>query len=131
MLHATAVGKAVASQLADETVLAMVNAAGMPQPTPSTLGSPTGLLRELHRIRGEGFAMSENERHSDVRGVAVPIGGETIALGVAGPGGSADPGPGRRARSANCAGRPWCWPASCAADGARLVRRPFAEQAGC
>jgi DNA-binding IclR family transcriptional regulator len=41
------------------------------------------LLRELHRIRGEGFAMSEHERHSDVRGVAVPIGGETIALGVA------------------------------------------------
>jgi len=83
LLHATAVGKAVASQLVDESVLALVTTAGMPQPTPSTLGSPTGLLRELHRIRGEGFAMSENERHSDVRGVAVPIGGETIALGVA------------------------------------------------
>jgi IclR family acetate operon transcriptional repressor len=83
MLHTTAVGKAIASQLADETVLTLVNTAGMPQSTPSTLGSPTGLLRELHRIRGEGFAMSENERHSDVRGVAVPIGGETIALGVA------------------------------------------------
>lgn len=83
LLHATAVGKAVSSQLSDEAVLALITAAGMPQPTPSTLGSPTGLLRELHRIRGEGFAMSEHERHSDVRGVAVPIGGETIALGVA------------------------------------------------
>ena len=79
------------SQLSDDAVLGLVNAAGMPQPTPSTLGSPTGLLRELHRIRGEGFAMSENERHSDVRGVAVPIGGETIALGRRRPGRSAAP----------------------------------------
>jgi len=83
LMHATAVGKAVASQLADETVLALVSTVGMPQATPSTLGTPTGLLRELHRIRGEGFAMSENERHSDVRGVAVPIGGDPIALGIA------------------------------------------------
>jgi IclR family acetate operon transcriptional repressor len=85
MLHMTAVGKAVAAQLTDEAVLRMVNAAGMPQATSATLGSPTALLRELHRIRGEGFAMSDNERHSQVRGIAVPIGGQTFALSVAGP----------------------------------------------
>lgn len=84
MLHTTAAGKAVAAQLSDDAVLGIVNAAGVPQPTLSTLGSPTGLLRELHRIRGEGFAMSDNERHPDLRGVAVPIGGETLALSVAG-----------------------------------------------
>lgn len=84
MLHNNAVGKAIAAQLADETILRAVTITGMPQPTSSTLGSPTGLLRELHRVRGEGFALSENERHSQVRSVAVPIGGETIALGLAG-----------------------------------------------
>lgn len=84
LLHDTAAGKAIAAQLSDEAVLRAVNVTGMPRPTSSTLGSPTGLLRELHRIRGEGFAMSENERHSDVRGVAVPIGGEAMALSLVG-----------------------------------------------
>ncbi len=86
MLHSTAVGKAISAQLSDDTVLAMINAAGMPRSTPTTLGSPTGLLRELHRIRGEGFAMSDNESFSGTRGVAVPIGGETLAIGLAGRG---------------------------------------------
>lgn len=84
MLHASAAGKAVAAQLADETVLSMVAVTGMPRATSSTLGSPTGLLRELHRIRGEGFAMSDSEGFPEVRGVAVPIGGEALALGIAG-----------------------------------------------
>jgi IclR family transcriptional regulator, acetate operon repressor len=84
MLHSNAAGKAIAAQFSDETVLRLIDAAGMPQTTSRTLGSPTGLLRELHRVRGEGFAMSENERYPDVRGVAVPIGGETLALSLAG-----------------------------------------------
>ena len=84
LLHATAAGKAIAAQLADDKVLALVSMAGLPQVTATTLGSPNGLLRELHRVRGEGFAMSEHERYPDVRGVAVPIGGETISLSVAG-----------------------------------------------
>lgn len=84
MLHATAAGKAIAAQLPDERVLTIISVAGLPQPTSSTLGSANGLLRELHRIRGEGFAISEYERYSDLRGVAVPVGGETIALSVAG-----------------------------------------------
>ena len=58
MLHATAAGKAIAAQLADERVLTIISIAGLPQPTVSTLGSPNGLLRELHRVRGEGFAIS-------------------------------------------------------------------------
>lgn len=84
MLHATAAGKAIAAQLQDERVLTIISVAGLPQPTPSTLGSANGLLRELHRIRGEGFAISDHERCSDLRGVAVPVGAETIALSVAG-----------------------------------------------
>jgi len=84
LLHNNAAGKAIAAQLSDEAVVRAVTSTGMPQPTTSTLGSPTGLLRELHRIRGEGFAMSEKESYLDVRGVAVPIGGESLALSLAG-----------------------------------------------
>jgi len=86
LLHTTSVGKAIAAQLSDDAVLSMINATGMPRSTPTTLGSPTGLLRELNRIRGEGFAVSDSERHSDSRGVAVPIGGAPLAISLAGRG---------------------------------------------
>ena len=91
MLHRTAMGKAVAAQLSDDTVLTLVEAAGMAQATASTLTSSTELRRELHRVRGEGFAVSDSERHADVRAVAVPIGGHTLAIGVAGFGGRLTP----------------------------------------
>jgi len=83
-LHITAVGKAIAAQLSDDAVLAALETAGMATPTPQSLSAPTALLRELHRVRGEGFALSAHERYPDVRAVAVPIGGETMALGIAG-----------------------------------------------
>lgn len=83
-LHTTAVGKAIAGQLSDDAVLAILESSGMQTPTPQTLSAPTALLRELYRVRGEGFALSAHERYLDVRAVAVPIGGETLALGIAG-----------------------------------------------
>ncbi len=84
MLHSTAVGKAIAAQLSDDTVVTLVEAAGMEQATPATLTTMPELRRELHRIRGEGFAMSDHERLPDVRSIAVPIGGHTLALGLSG-----------------------------------------------
>jgi len=60
LLHTTSVGKAIAAQLSDDAVLAMINATGMPRSTPTTLGSPTGLLRELNRIR-------ERRRHEQAK----------------------------------------------------------------
>ena len=82
-LHDNAIGKAVAGQLSDDAVLQLLAVTGMPAGTSKTLTSPTAFLRELHRVRGEGFAVSDQERYEDTRAVAVPIGGETMALGVA------------------------------------------------
>ena len=62
----------------------MVHATGVERTTPSTLYSSTELRQELHRVRGDGFALSDHERHPYVRGIAVPIGGHTLAIGVAG-----------------------------------------------
>ncbi len=98
MLHSTALGKAIAAQLSDDTVITMVEAAGVeasppsmtPSTTPphrqhpSTLTSTAELRRELHRVRGDGFAMTDNERLPDVRSIAVPIGGHTLSIGVSG-----------------------------------------------
>jgi IclR family transcriptional regulator, acetate operon repressor len=82
-LHDNALGKAVAAQLSDDAVLGQLSTAGMPAGTSKTLTSPTSFLRELHRVRVEGFAGSDQERYTDTRAVAVPIGGETMALGMA------------------------------------------------
>ena len=83
-LHTTAVGKAIAAQLSDDAVLAALETAGMATPTPQSLSAPTALLRELHRVRGEGFALSAHERYPDVRAADGHRDGETMALGIAG-----------------------------------------------
>lgn len=83
-LHTTAIGKAVAAQLADETVTSLLAAGGMRPATPSSVLTTPLFLRELHHIRGEGYAVTTNERYPDVRGIAVPVGGEPLALSLVG-----------------------------------------------
>lgn len=83
-LHTTATGKAVAAQLADDTVSALLSSSGMRPATGRSVQTIPQFLRELHHIRGEGYAVTTNERYPDVRGVAVPVGGEPLALGLVG-----------------------------------------------
>lgn len=83
-LHTTATGKAIAAQLADETVVALLTASGMRPATDRSVQGMPRFLRELHHVRGEGYALTTNERYPDVRGVAVPVGGEPLALGLVG-----------------------------------------------
>jgi IclR family transcriptional regulator, acetate operon repressor len=90
-IHATSVGKAIAAQLSDDAVLQLLSASGMPAQTSNTLTSPTSFLRELHRVRGEGFAVSDQERFENTRAVAVAIGGETMAIGIADEAGALPP----------------------------------------
>lgn len=82
-LHSTAIGKVIAAQLADEVVERLLDSSGMPTATATTLPSPTSFLRELHRVRGDGFAWSNGEQWRGLRAVAVPIGSEPFALGIA------------------------------------------------
>lgn len=84
MVYGTATGKAISAQLSDDTVMTLIEAAGMERSTPATLPSLTDLRRELHRVRGEGFAVNDAEGQPDTRAIAVPIGGHTLAIGVAG-----------------------------------------------
>lgn len=85
--HCTGVGKAVLSLLPDEQVRALVLRAGMPAQTANTITDPDELIRALHAIRRDGFAVDEGEQEAGVRCVAVPVKAPDfrMAVSVSGP----------------------------------------------
>jgi IclR family acetate operon transcriptional repressor len=87
--HCTGVGKALLSELPDGEVLDLLRRTGMPANTPSTLTEPEALLRELDRIRTQGWATDDAEQEVGVRCVAVPVKGAPArtAISVSGPSG--------------------------------------------
>jgi IclR family acetate operon transcriptional repressor len=87
--HCTGVGKALLSELPDGEVLDLLRRTGMPASTPSTLTDPQSLLRELEKIRAQGWAADDAEQEVGVRCVAVPVKGAPArtAISVSGPSG--------------------------------------------
>ncbi|WP_405083442.1 IclR family transcriptional regulator [Protaetiibacter intestinalis] len=85
--HASGVGKAILSQLDDERVRSVVGRAGMPTPTPQTIGSVDALIEELARIRARGYAIDDGEQELGVRCFAVSVPGmpTPTAISVSGP----------------------------------------------
>ena len=71
--HSTGVGKAILSQLDDETVRGIVERAGMPTPTKFSIGSIDELLADLQGIRDRGYAIDDGEQELGVRCFAVPV----------------------------------------------------------
>lgn len=86
-LHDTGVGKAILAQLPDETVRGIVGRAGMPTPTPHSIGSVDALLSELQVIRERGYAVDDQEQEIGVRcfSMAVPDAPTPTAVSVSGP----------------------------------------------
>jgi IclR family acetate operon transcriptional repressor len=72
-IHSTALGKAIASRLSLEAVVAILAAEGMPKRTSKTLTDEASYLRELERVRARGFALDLGENEEDGRCVAVPF----------------------------------------------------------
>ncbi|GAA4891558.1 IclR family transcriptional regulator [Tessaracoccus lubricantis] len=72
-MHATGVGKAILSQLDDDTVRGIVKRAGMPTPTSHSIGTVEDLLVELDRIRERGYSIDDGEQELGVRCFAVPV----------------------------------------------------------
>ncbi len=84
--HSTGVGKALLAQLPDEDVRRIVETAGMPASTESTLTQVDPLLDELARVRRQGYAVDDGEQELGVRCVAVAVPGSwTSAVSVSGP----------------------------------------------
>ncbi len=85
--HSTGVGKAVLAELPDQTVLEITNRVGMPPATDKTITDQGDLLKELGKIRSQGFAIDDGEQELGVRCFAVPVPGAPVptAISISGP----------------------------------------------
>jgi IclR family acetate operon transcriptional repressor len=72
-IHSTALGKAIASRIGADAVVAILSAEGMSKRTSKTITDETRYLRELEKVRSEGFALDLGENEEDGRCVAVPF----------------------------------------------------------
>lgn len=85
--HCTGVGKALLARLPTAQVRALLARTGMAPQTEHTITEPDRLVRELDRVRRQGYAVDDAEQELGVRcvAVAVPGGPSTTALSVSGP----------------------------------------------
>lgn len=72
-IHSTALGKALAADMPEETARRILEQQGMPRHTPNTLTAPEDYLEELRRVRRLNYAVDNGENEVDGRCVAVSI----------------------------------------------------------
>ncbi|MEN3284471.1 MAG: IclR family transcriptional regulator, acetate operon repressor [Solirubrobacteraceae bacterium] len=86
-LHSTALGKAIAAQLPDDRIRAILRAEGMPKHTDRTLTTQRDYLAQLDVVREQGYAVDDEENEVGARcvGVALPSENLPLAISVAGP----------------------------------------------
>lgn len=73
MVHATALGKAMCSDLPRERIIAILDATGLPPLTRKTITTVDELERELQRVREQGYGIDDSENQEGALCVAVPI----------------------------------------------------------
>jgi DNA-binding IclR family transcriptional regulator len=87
--HSSASGKAMLAFSTTETVDGVVRRYGLARQTPHTITDASEFMRELERVRAQGFAIDDEEQEEGVRCVAVPVrddAGLAIAsLSISGP----------------------------------------------
>ena len=86
-LHTSAVGKALLSTFDEQRMDAWLNSAKLEKVTPNSIVDRAALHSEIRRGIGLGFFTTGGENVQDVGAIAMPvrIGGETLAIAVAGP----------------------------------------------
>ena len=89
-LHATAGGKAILSQLPQETVDSIIESTGLIQFTEKTITTPERLYSELRTIRDRKLAYERGEHLSSIQCVAAPINIATEPVGAVTISGSTD-----------------------------------------
>jgi DNA-binding IclR family transcriptional regulator len=93
--HATAIGKALLSGLADDEVRARYGGRALERRTPRTIRSVGSLLGHLAGARAEGWAADAEELETGLRCVAAPVSDHTgavvAAVGLSGPAGRLTP----------------------------------------
>jgi DNA-binding IclR family transcriptional regulator len=72
-VHATSVGKALAAYVPEEQLQAIIKERGMERRTPKTITTLPRLLKELEKIRVQGYAVDDEENNMGARCLGVPI----------------------------------------------------------
>jgi len=87
-LHSTSVGKALIAHLPPEEVGPMLQRRGLYKRTPQTITVVSRFMRDLEKVREQGYAIDDEENSPGVRCVAAPIfnseGGIEAAVGLSG-----------------------------------------------
>jgi len=87
-LHSTSVGKVLAAFMPQEEIEPMLARRGLYSRTPETVTSVPRLIKELAKVREQGYALDDEENSLGVRCVAAPIfnsqGQIEAALGISG-----------------------------------------------
>ncbi|MEN3284472.1 MAG: IclR family transcriptional regulator, acetate operon repressor [Solirubrobacteraceae bacterium] len=81
-LHATALGKALAAQLAVDQVRAILKADGMPKHTDRTITTQREYLAALETVRDVGYALDDGENEIGARCVAVALPATNLPLAI-------------------------------------------------
>lgn len=84
-LSTTACGKSILAQFSDDRVREIVDRYGLAPKTENTITSSDKLFDNLERIRGEEYAIDDEERFEGMRGVGAPVetGDDAVTAGIA------------------------------------------------
>lgn len=72
-VHATSVGKALIAHIPEERLQRMIKERGMEKRTPKTITTLPRLLKELEKVRAQGFAVDDEENNLGARCLGAPI----------------------------------------------------------
>lgn len=86
MIHSTALGKAIAADLPEAEVRAMLQRTGLPRRTANTITRAADYIKHLELVRRHGFALDDQENDIEGRCVAVAIPAQRVhyAISVSG-----------------------------------------------
>src|SRR6266849_6308816 len=87
-VHATSVGKALVAYIPREQLEGILRKSGMEKRTPKTITTLPRLLKELEKVRTQGYAVDDEENNLGARCLGAPIfderGGIEASLGLSG-----------------------------------------------
>ncbi|HHY98032.1 MAG TPA: IclR family transcriptional regulator [Firmicutes bacterium] len=88
-VHATGVGKVILADMAWPEVVEILEKKGMPRLTSNTITDPKQFMKELNRVRLQGYALDREECEEGAICVAAPVrdhNGKTVAgMSISGP----------------------------------------------
>lgn len=82
VIHATALGKVLAAQMPESAVESILQQEGMARLTEHTITTVPEFMAELERVRGQGYAVDDEENEIGGRCIAVAVPRMTLPVAV-------------------------------------------------